>query len=314
MQDLSNLLPTSTGWMHSGIAVDVQGNIYCAHQDGHALVTISPNDQTQIIPVELAELHGICLTTDENHLGVADPGWRMEQIGSELYEPRWTPGHAVLLNKFTGEFVLEIKQPKISAYENAVWRPTSISINTSIPAGADIWVADGYGENLVHKFDPAGNYLLTINGSDSDLVFDCPHAVISISNNGAPEIFIADRGNHRIAVFSPEGELLRIFGELELDSPSGFAVIDNQIYITELHGGVSQFTLDGLFIKRLESSRLRNHTEPSWPNLPGTNERSILAPKVSDQGFNSPHGICAHAGAIYLTEWFIGGRLVKIEL
>lgn len=312
MQDLSKLLPASTGWMHSGIAVDEMGTIFCAHQEGNALVQIDRFGNKTVLPVPLAELHGICLTRDFNLIGVADPGWRMNQTNRQNYEPIWSSGRAVILNKFTGELVLELPQPELPIYKDKIWRPTSISIDLTPHSSGAIWVADGYGESLVHRFDWHGNHELTLDGSASGCKFDCPHAVAAFSYKGQEMVLVADRTHHRVVVFSSEGDLIRVFGSEKLDSPSDFAIIDDTVFITELFGGVKEFKLNGTFVRSLESKRIRNHNEPGWPNQPSPVIPELEAPKVPSGSFNSPHGICSHEGDLYLTEWMIGGRLVKI--
>ncbi len=66
-------------------------------------------------------------------------------------------------------------------------------------------------------------------------------------------------------------------------------------------------------------------------NTPGTSDRLVattpqatglnwhdetgqtVAPRIVDGTFNSPHGITARGGAIYLTEWMIGGRVIQLR-
>ena len=73
-------------------------------------------------------------------------------------------------------------------------------------------------------------------------------------------MYVADRGNHRIQVFSVDGRYLRQFGrkgkgEGELDQPVSIDIDShNVVYVTEYwNHRVSIFTTDGGFIKSFGS-------------------------------------------------------------
>jgi DNA-binding beta-propeller fold protein YncE len=51
-------------------------------------------------------------------------------------------------------------------------------------------------------------------------------------------VYIADQGNHRIQVFSPEGNCLAEFGQQVLDNPVDVAVSNGlRAYVTDVAGG-----------------------------------------------------------------------------
>jgi DNA-binding beta-propeller fold protein YncE len=81
--------------------------------------------------------------------------------------------------------------------------PTNVALS---PAG-EIYVADGYGNACVHKFSAGGQLLFSWgtpgNGPGQ---FHVPHG-IAVDRHGT--VFVADRENCRIQVFSPTGEFLR---------------------------------------------------------------------------------------------------------
>jgi DNA-binding beta-propeller fold protein YncE len=310
-EDLTSSLPRTPGWMHSGIAIESDGTIYCAHPDGAALVVMSPDSTRRIVTVPFAELHGIALSRDSGVVAVADPGYRMSHDSSgRRYKDVRVPGKAGLLDATTGEVVLELNQPRVEAYADAGWLPTSIAVDRS---SGDIWVADGYGANLVHRFDRTGRHLDSFDGSDSGMTFDCPHGIMLRVRQEAVQVLVADRANHRIVVMAPNGHALHVFGRDDLDSPSSLVEVKGTLFVTELFGGVTQFDEDDRFVRRLEPSRIRDHAEPGWPNLLDDDGVSLRPPQTAPATFNSPHGIAEHAGDLYVTEWMIGGRLVRIR-
>lgn len=308
--DLGDRLPASTGWHHSGVHVEADGTIHCAHPEGGALMSLTPDGGARRVDLGLAELHGIADGGAPGVLAVADPGWRMHQVGEGDYAPRTTPGRAVLLRADDGEILLELPRPRTATYVDEDWRPTSIAVG---PHG-DIWAADGYGQDRLHRFSRTGEHLLELHELPDGTRLDCPHAVIVRPGSAdRSEVIVADRGNHRLLVLDAEGTLLRTFGGDHLDSPSGLALLGGDLYVTELHGGIARFGPDERFLGTLEDGRARIETEESWPNRPGAAPGSLRRPDMIPAVLNSPHGLAAHAGALYLTEWVIGGRLARID-
>ncbi len=53
----------------------------------------------------------------------------------------------------------------------------------------DIWVADGYGSSLVHRFNKQRHHQLTLTGEEGGGRFLCPHAVFIDRRGGkTPEL------------------------------------------------------------------------------------------------------------------------------
>src|SRR5690606_19412004 len=77
-EDISSFLPQSPGWMHSGVALLADGDLVCAHPEGHSLLRINLHEGTREIPTSLTEMHSIVAATWRNRevIAVADPGHR----------------------------------------------------------------------------------------------------------------------------------------------------------------------------------------------------------------------------------------------
>ena len=307
--DLTEELPQGAGWMHSGVAADPAGLIFCAHPEGGALVKINlaapSGRRTRTIDTGFAELHGIALTRHPGVLGIADPGYRMESDEHHHYVERWTPGRAALIDATNGAVLRELPDPS----PQSGWRPTSIATS---PRG-DIWVADGYGQSLVHHFDRFGRIMDSFDGSASNTRFNCPHGIMTrprIDGHGA-EIVVADRANRRIVTLTERGDLIAEFGADVLDSPSSLVMHRGELFVTELHGGIARFSRSNEFLGTIEASRARHPGEPGWPNSL-ENSGALCAPNLSHRAFNSPHGIASDGASLFVTEWLIGGRLLQI--
>jgi hypothetical protein len=314
-EDLSRLLPRSRGWMHSGVDVLIDGRILCAHPEGHQLIVIDLAGHTETIPTPLTEMHSIVTSNrdGEEVIAVADPGHRFveDPANAAAYADHFAPGRAVILN-IDGSILLELDCPPLPAYALESWRPTSIAIDDRQDTGSgDIWVADGYGASLVHRFDASGQYIATLDGSRTGTAFACPHGIVLRTDSGQVEIYVADRTNRRIVVLDQDGMNPRILGEGHLDSPSSLVIVKDRIYVTELFGGVARF--DGeTFTRFLERSRPRSSEDDAWPNR--RNADRLASPSVAPGFFNSPHGIAADDDWLYVTEWFVGGRLSRLSL
>ena len=75
--------------------------------------------------------------------------------------------------------------------------------HTALSPQGDIYVADGYGNSSVHKFDPSGRHLMTWGGPGSDPgEFNIVH---NITCDADGWVYVADRENHRIQVFDGNG-------------------------------------------------------------------------------------------------------------
>lgn len=314
-EDLSGLLPQSRGWMHSGVAVLSDGRVLCAHPEGRDLLVIDPSGCSETIPTSLTEMHSIvtCERDGEEVIAVADPGQRFveDPADTSAYADHFSPGRAVILNR-DGSVLLELECPPLPDYALESWRPTSIAVDDSRHTGSgDIWVADGYGASLVHRFDASGHYLGTRDGAETGTAFACPHGIVLRTHHGRLEIYVADRTNRRIVVMDRNGMQSRILGEGVLDSPSSLVLVGDRIYVTELFGGVARFDGDA-FTRVLEQTRPRSNEDDAWPNR--RTPEGLDGPVVDPGFFNSPHGIAADGRWLYVTEWFIGGRLSRLSL
>jgi sugar lactone lactonase YvrE len=94
------------------------------------------------------------------------------------------------------------------------------------PSG-DIFVADGH-ENAVSrivKFDKTGKYLMEWGKKGTGPgEFDTPHA-IAIDSQG--RLFVADRANSRVQIFSQDGKLLEVWRQF--GRPSGLYIDANDV-------------------------------------------------------------------------------------
>jgi len=79
--------------------------------------------------------------------------------------------------------------------------PTHVAIDKR---NGDFYVADGYSNARVHKYDPNGKYLSSFGESGTgEGQFNIVHNIDTDKNGW---LYVADRENHRVQIFSPEGK------------------------------------------------------------------------------------------------------------
>lgn len=84
--------------------------------------------------------------------------------------------------------------------------PFNLPTNLAIAPDGSLYVTDGYGNCRVHKFSADGQYQFSWGEPGTGPgQFNLPHG-ISIDKHG--RVFVADRENSRIQVFTPAGEFL----------------------------------------------------------------------------------------------------------
>src|SRR5262249_15095049 len=114
-------------------------------------------------------------------------------------------------------------------------RPTDVGFG---PAG-EIYVADGYGNSRVMKFDRHGKFLKTWGDKGSAPgQFDLPHTIV-VGADG--RIYVGDRYNSRIQIFDSEGSLKEIWPRffpcgLAFDRAGTLFVADGVSKILQLDG------------------------------------------------------------------------------
>jgi sugar lactone lactonase YvrE len=82
----------------------------------------------------------------------------------------------------------------------------------------DIFISDGYINSRVAKFDKNGDWVKSWGDKGTgEGQFDTPH---SIASDAKGNIYVADRGNRRIQVFTPDGTFLRAISVTNVPVPT----------------------------------------------------------------------------------------------
>lgn len=275
-------LPEGFAWGQIGaVNVDLEDRVYVFTRTQHPLMIFERDGRYVRTLGEglIQDAHGLCLGP-HGELFLVDRA-----------------AHVVM--KFTrdGQKVFELgnrDQPSDTGWttENrAVLRaagpfnyPTDVAFSTN----GDFYVSDGYRNARVHKFSADGQLLFSWGqpGRERPGEFNLVHSVWEAKGR----LYVADRENHRIQVFTPEGEFIEMWTGFV--QPADIYVDENDImYVAELGGRVTLLTLDGTVITRF-----------------GSPEERVAEPGK----FVAPHGIWADRhGDFYVSEVLQGQRIQK---
>jgi NHL repeat-containing protein len=169
--------------------------------------------------------------------------------------------------------------------------PTDVAI---APNG-DIYIVDGYGSQLVHRFDKNFKHLKTIGGKgNTHGLFDICHGVWVRTLGSEPEVYIADRKNNRLEVYSLDLEYRRTISDMRL--PCCFYQHEGHLYIPELGARVSILDAEDRVVAHLGDGA-------------GVKKEDITPDK-----FATPHALTVDSrGDLYVVEWLDYGRPRKFR-
>lgn len=286
----TTLSASQNGRTH-GVAVTRDGTVVIFHQANPAVVLYGSDGTMRAVWGDsFPGAHGLTLVEerDEERLWLTD-----ESTGT------------VVKTTLTGRVLAEIERPPHAEYERERYSPTWVAVNERRFGGnGDVWVADGYGAGLVHRYDRDGHYLSTLTGEEGAGRFDCPHGLYMRHVDGRHELFVADRGNARFQVYDAEGVFQRIVGEGLLQLPCACLELDDGLIVPELNARLAVLDGEGL-LKGYLGANDEVCERDDWPNVSADARRP--------GAFISPHAAAADRdGNLYIVEWIVGGRITKL--
>ena len=167
---------------HHGLAMTRSGELIGFHPERSEIVVLDGQGRfLRSWPVGLKEGHGITLVEEAGRecVWVADPGSKMRRAPGGDYRPDVAADQGQVV-KFglDGSEVARLGRPPHPAYASGRYAPTAVAVDEVRHGGSgDIWVGDGYGESLVHRYRADGTYLSSLSGEEGAGRFKCPHAV-----------------------------------------------------------------------------------------------------------------------------------------
>jgi DNA-binding beta-propeller fold protein YncE len=312
---------SSLAMSHTGIVLARGHIVMGAASEASLVFRDAGGNVEQVVPVsDAAELHGLTLVAEdgEDLLWIADPGFKAYG-GKADFDLQESPrGGQVFQVDLDGRRRRTIEQPDLDAYAEAGWQPTGVAVDeTRLGGSGDIWVTDGYGASLVHRYTDDGRHVATLSGDEGAGRFDQPHDLLIDRRGSTPELLVADRINGRIQVYDLDGRFRRVIGAGVLPGPTQMAIDGDRLVVTDLLAGrVTVLDATGNLVSHLFALLTPpagwDATPDEWPLAradDGTLTRASLEPGV----FHTPHGVAVDAhGTIYVSEFAIGGRIAVL--
>ena len=232
------------GWIlgQTAIVTDSQDRVYLFNRSEHPLIVLDRegNYLTSWGEGVLHDAHGMFIDGEDN-----------------LYLPVKN-NHVVLKYTREGNLLLTLgtwDQPSDTGwsgnYSDPAVRaagPFNRPSDVGLDAQGDMYISDGYGNARVHKFSAAGEFLFSWGapGKTAPGEFHVPHGVWVHTDE---RVFVADRENNRIQIFSPDGAFLDQWTDFA--RPCDIYVdSDDTMFVVELDAFVSIVTIDGQLITR----------------------------------------------------------------
>jgi len=172
----------------TGVAINSKGHIFLFQRTRPMLAEYDEkgNFIQSIGDGLFAHPHGLRIDADDN-LWTTDDG-----------------NHLVLKLDSSGNVLLVLGRINSAAEANWLFnRPADVAFGRN----GDIYVADGYGNSRVVKFDRYGNYIKAWGKYGTGIgEFNLPHSV-AVDKEG--RVYVGDRENQRIQIFDSDGNFIR---------------------------------------------------------------------------------------------------------
>jgi len=181
------------GWTFREVAdvvVDAQDRVYVFNRGEHPMIVFAPDGRMLASWGEgfFKRPHGVTLSSHET-LYCADD-----------------QAHCIYEFTLDGRLLMTIGAPGQPAPRHSGQPfnlPTKVAID---PQTGDLYISDGYGNARVHKYTADGRYLFSWGDYGAEAgQFNLVH---SVCTDGEGKVYIADRENHRVQIFGPDGAYL----------------------------------------------------------------------------------------------------------
>jgi DNA-binding beta-propeller fold protein YncE len=194
-------LPAGLTWPEvAGVAVDSRDRVFVFNRGEHPVMVFDADGSFIKSWGEgvFGRPHGIFIGPDDAVYCTDDVGHSVRKftVDGKLLLTLGTPGAPSDTGAASMDYRTIVRAGPPFHY------PTNVALSSE----GDIYVSDGYGNARIHKFSPGGSLLFSRGKPGSGPgEFQLPHG-IAVGRDGT--VYVADRENSRIQLFTPKGEFL----------------------------------------------------------------------------------------------------------
>lgn len=188
-----------------GVATDSRDRVYVFNRSEHPVIVFSREGQFLGSWGEgiFARPHGITITPDDFVYCTDDFDHTVRKftLSGELLQTIGRPNEA----SDTGYDRIRDGESSVETVRRA-GPPFNRPTNVARAANGDLYVTDGYGNARVHRFTNYGEFIQSWGEpGEGPCQFNVPHSMWYHSDD---RLFVCDRENSRVQIFSPSGEYL----------------------------------------------------------------------------------------------------------
>jgi hypothetical protein len=281
------------GNQHGDVAVSSNGEVYVSVQDPQAGLQVYAPDGRFLrnVPNAPPDFHGFVI--------------RKQADGEFIFGVRLREQTIVKMT-LDGQVVLTIPAAAIPdqfKVRNARSNQLALALTgMDVAPNGDLYVADGYASDNIHRFDRTGKYLNSFGGKQEPYNFSTLHKLAIDTRYQPVRLIACDRANNRVVHLSLDGEFLGVVAR-DLRLPAAVVISGDYAVIGELRGRVSVLDKTGQVVAQLGTNAGEGV---------GTNQ---LKPELWQTGLVvSPHGVAINErGDLFVSEFNMFGRVHRFN-
>jgi hypothetical protein len=280
------------GGTHGAISSDKAGNLYVSTQSETGVLVYDPSGRlVKTIANQYPEVHSLHYSAE------GDNEFFYATVQKGTPAENWL----VIKMKADGTVVQKITAPAEAGFKQPnEWRVTSVVPG---PDGS-LYIANGYGDSRIFKFDAKANYQSSFSGKGSeDGKCDCSHGLAVDIRYDQPLLLVCDRENFRLSHFDFDGKFVAHVTQ-HMRRPCQVSFHGDYAVVSELHGRVTILDKNNVPVAFIGD----NPQQKQWANYE-------LSPKdISPAVFSAAHGCYIdHEANIYVSDWNQTGRITKLK-
>ena len=202
--------------------------------------------------------------------------------------------------KTDGTVVQKITAPQEAGFH----APNEWRLTAAVPGpDGSIFIANGYGDSRIFKFDKNGNYRAAYSGKgQADGLCNCSHGLAVDTRYDQPLLLVCDRENRRLSHYDFDGKFVGNV-TFHLRRPCQVSFWGDYAVVSELEGRVTVLDKDNVPVAFLGD----NPHKDQWANY------KLLPGDIATANFSAAHGCHIDQDAnVYVSDWNVSGRVTKL--